>query len=304
MSIEMESPPPTSLADVVDEMATWQRAGAPVPLHPGDVGWHWRFGAEDLAAALRVWRCGGDLVAVGMMDGAELIRMSIAPQVGDDTELATRLLADVTQASHGVAPGGVRAVEARSGAAFRGALSDNGWVADEAWTPLSRDLMGHVEDCGVRVEVVDAGSPDTDPGLRDRVAVQRAAFPNSTFTAARWRTMAAAPSYRRARCLVAYEPQGAPVAAVTVWSAGRGRPGLLEPMGVHQDHRGHGYGRAICVAAAAALQEMGSSTATVCTPGANVGAVATYESAGFRRLSDVTDFRRPDTSSSTTVDHP
>jgi len=44
---------------------------------------------------------------------------------------------------------------------------------------------------------------------------------------------------------------------VTVWSAGPGKPGLLEPMGVHQEHRGHGYGKAITVAAAASLQELG-----------------------------------------------
>jgi ribosomal protein S18 acetylase RimI-like enzyme len=60
---------------------------------------------------------------------------------------------------------------------------------------------------------------------------------------------------------------------------------------VHRDHRGHGYGRAITVAAAA-LQEMGLSTATVCTPSSNVGGVAAYVSAGFRRFPDATDFRR------------
>jgi GNAT superfamily N-acetyltransferase len=47
------------------------------------------------------------------------------------------------------------------------------------------------------------------------------------------------------------------VAAVTVWSAGPGKPGLLEAMGVHREHRGLGYGKAITVAAAAALQELG-----------------------------------------------
>ncbi len=105
--------------------------------------------------------------------------------------------------------------------------------------------------------------------------------------------MATASPYRRARCLVAYDSNEAAVAAVTVWSAGPGRPGLLEPLGVHRDHRGHGFGTAISLAAAAALQEMGASSATVCTPTSNVGAVATYASAGFRRLPPVTDFRRP-----------
>jgi ribosomal protein S18 acetylase RimI-like enzyme len=82
------------------------------------------------------------------------------------------------------------------------------------------------------------------------------------------------------------------VAAVTVWSAGPGRPGLLEPVGVHPEHRGRGHGRAIGVAAAAALRELGSSCAVVCTPSANVAAVATYASAGFRRVDEVPDLCR------------
>jgi ribosomal protein S18 acetylase RimI-like enzyme len=82
------------------------------------------------------------------------------------------------------------------------------------------------------------------------------------------------------------------VAAATVWSAGPGRPGLLEPVGVHRDHRGHGYGTAITVAAAAALRDMGSSSAIVCTRSANLGAVATYRSAGFRQFPDVPDLHR------------
>ena len=178
-------------------------------------------------------------------------------------------------------------VEARFGAAFRSLLRESGWVADEPWTPLRRDLTEDVEDCGLRVEVVDADN------VQERVAVQRAAFLNSTFTLERWHAMAAAPPYRRARCLVGYDERGDAVAAVTVWSAGQGRPGLLEPLGVHRDHRGHGYGTAISVAAAAALRDLGASSATVCTPSSNVGAVAAYASAGFQKLPAVTDFRRP-----------
>jgi ribosomal protein S18 acetylase RimI-like enzyme len=125
-----------------------------------------------------------------------------------------------------------------------------------------------------------------------RAAVQRAAFDRSTFTEERWHAMAAGSAYADARCLVAYDEQDTPVAAATAWSAGPGRPGLLEPVGVHRDHRGHGHGKAISIAAAAALRQMGSSSATVCTPSANVGAVAAYRSAGFRQLPDVPDLRR------------
>ena len=60
-------------------------------------------------------------------------------------------------------------------------------------------------------------------------------------------------------------------------------------MGVHREHRGLGHGRAITLAAAAALQELGSSSAMVCTPSSLVGAVATYKAAGFRPLPEVRD---------------
>ena len=110
----------------------------------------------------------------------------------------------------------------------------------------------------------------------DRVAVQRAAFARSTFTAERWHEMSQVPAYARARCLVGYDGQDNPVAAVTVWSAGPGRPGLLEPVGVHRDHRGHGHGTAISLAAAAALRDLGASSATVATSSSNTAAVATY----------------------------
>lgn len=138
-------------------------------------------------------------------------------------------------------------------------------------------------DPGVRIEVV---GPEQ---VSARVAVQRAAFDNSRFTDEQWHAMAAGSPYADARCLVAYDDRGDAAAAVTVWSAGPERPGLLEPMGVHRDHRGRGHGRAITLAAAAALRELGSSSAIVATPSALVGAVATYESAGFRRRPEVRD---------------
>lgn len=284
ISIMLQPVTPDSLDEVAEAVAVWQHDGGPVQLHPGDLGWHWRLGAEELAEAVRMWRRDGQILAVGLVD-SRLIRMAIAPSVDEDDAFASQLLADLSDPERGVLPAGARTVEARFGAAFRNLLRRSGWVADEPWSPLCRDLTAPVEDCGLRVEVIDA---HTAP---DRVVVQRASFPNSTFTLERWHTMAAASPYRRARCLVGYDCGGDAVASVTVWSAGQGRPGLLEPLGVHRDHRGHGYGTTISVAAAAALREMGSSSATVCTPSSNVGGVATYVSARFQRLPDVTDFR-------------
>jgi len=175
----------------------------------------------------------------------------------------------------------------RFGDRLRQLLAEAGWVDDEPWTPLVRDLAEPVADSGLRIEIV---RPEH---VAERTAVQRAAFERSTFTDERWHAMASGPAFADARDLLAYDEDGVAVAAATVWSAGPGRPGLLEPVGVHRDHQGRGYGTAITLAAAAALREMGASSATVCTTSANVGAVATYRSGGFRQLPDVADLRRP-----------
>jgi len=128
------------------------------------------------------------------------------------------------------------------GALVQDLLFADGGNTDEPWTPLRRDVTEPVEDPGVRIEVIGAEQ------VHVRTAVQRATFDGSTFTDERWHAMAAGLPYADARCLVAYDDQGNAVAAVTVWSAGPGAPGLLEPMGVHREHRGHGYGKAITVA--------------------------------------------------------
>jgi ribosomal protein S18 acetylase RimI-like enzyme len=289
MAITLETATPASLDEIVEELARWQQHGAPVQLHPGDLGWNWTHGAEELAAAVRAWRRDGQVVAAGMVDDdSGLIRMAVAPSVDTDEEFAARLVADLSDPAQGVLPA-AGFVEARAGTAFRERLHSSGWVADEPWTPLVRDLSAPVEEFGLRIESIDAQNIRDDI-LVDRLAVHRSAFPKTSLTQERWQTMAAGAPYRRGRCLVGYDSAGNAVAATTVWSAGEGRPGLIEPLGAHQDYRGHGHGRAITIAAAAALQELGSSSVTVCTPSSNVGGVAAYVSAGFEKLPDVTDF--------------
>lgn len=283
--IVMETPRPGGLRAALDALRGWQEDGAAVQLHPGDVGWFWRFGEATTAAALRTWSRAGRPLAVGLLDGPRLLRLAIAPDAQDDGALAHRI-ADDLQPGPGVLPPGEASVEARSGDLLRRVLVARGWVLDEPWTPLRRDLASQVEDVGLRIEV--AGPEHVDV----RAAVQRAAFPGSTFTPERWHAMAAGPAYADARCLVGHDAAGTAVAIATVWSAGPGRPGLLEPMGVHPDHRGRGHGLAITLAAAAALRELGSSSAVVCTPSDNAGAVATYEAAGFVRQPESRDLRR------------
>lgn len=282
----MEQPGADRLHEVVGVLRGWQHEGAPMQLHPGDLGWCWQHGAEATAAAVRTWRRDGRVLALGMLDGPELMRLTAAPDLRRDEGLARRLVADLDDPGRGVLPVGGVSVEAPTGARVAELLSGGRWRTGEAWTPLRRDLAEPVENPGVRIEVIGPERAHVP------TAVHRASFGSPRFTDERWHAMAGGSPYADARCLVAHDDRGEAVATVTVWSAGPGRPGLIEPMGVHGEHRGHGHGRAITLAGAAALRDLGSSSAVVCTPSSNVGAVATYASAGFAALPERRDRTR------------
>jgi GNAT superfamily N-acetyltransferase len=283
MTIWLGTPGVDGLAGVAQKLAEWQRDGGPVQLHPGDLGWFHRFGAEHTANSMRVWERDGETLAIGLLDEPDMLRLALAPTAVEDEELAQQLVADVVP-ERGVLIEGTVYIEAPMGARVQDLLFKDGWDLDQPWTPLRRDLADPVEDPGLGVNVI---GPDDAPV---RTAIQRASFDGSTFTDERWHAMAAGAPYGSARCLVGRDSRGEAVAAVTVWSAGPGKPGLLEPMGVHRDFRGNGYGQAITLAAAAVLRDdLGASSATVCTPSFNVGAVATYRAAGFEALPETRD---------------
>jgi GNAT superfamily N-acetyltransferase len=268
-------------------------------LHPGDLGWYSMRGPEATARAVRAWSRGGELIAVGLLDGPDgLLRLALDPDVRDDEAVAQQLCSDITDPARGVLPDGEAVVEGRGAAALERMLLSHGWQLDEPWVPLHRDLSDPVPDTlvtkvGLRVEVIGPDRADT------WMQVHWSAFKGTPFGAAErrdvvdgWSTMMDGPFAERGRSLAVLDPDGRTVAVAGVWSAGRGRPGLIEPMGVHRDHRGRGYGAAVCEAAASALRQLGSSSAIVCAESSNVGAVATYAAAGFTADPPVSDLLR------------
>jgi ribosomal protein S18 acetylase RimI-like enzyme len=281
MAIEMSTAGVGELGEVVGVLREWTREGVPLQLHPGDLGWFWRFGIDKTAAATRIWRRDGEIVAVGMLDEPDWVRMSIVPEAQRDEELAQRIVADVTAPETGVLIEGKVFVETPMGALVQDLLFKEGWNADEPWIPVRRDLTDPVPDAGVRVDVIGAEE------AHERAGVQRASFDGSTFTNERWFAMADGLPYDDAQCLVLRNDIGESVAAATIWSAGAGRPGYIEPMGVHRLHRGRGYGTAMVLACARAMRELGASSIYTCTPAFNVGAVATYQAAGLEPLDEI-----------------
>ncbi|MEU9250393.1 GNAT family N-acetyltransferase [Streptomyces sp. NPDC048270] len=286
MTIVLNEPGVDGLTGVVDALRVWQDDRTPLQLHPGDLGWAWALGARRLAAAVRTWSVDGRIIAVGYLDDPDLLRLTTAPDLRQDGDLARRLLADLDDPERGVLPPGKVGLEIPDGALLREVLLEAGWIPDEPWTPLRHDLAEPVKDSGLRIEVA---GPQT-AGVR--TAVHRSAFSSPAFTEETWHVLAAGPVYADARCLIGYDDQDNAVAAATVWSAGPGRPGLLEPVGVHADHRGRGHGTAISVAAAAALREMGASSALVSTPTSNAAAVAAYRAAGYEPSPERLDVSR------------
>ncbi|NIK60284.1 GNAT family N-acetyltransferase [Kribbella shirazensis] len=281
MVIELRVAGAAELGEVLGVLRGWQREDVPLQLHPGDLGWFWRFGVERTAAATRIWRRGGEIVAIGMLDEPDWLRLSIAPDAQRDEELAQRIVEDVSAPAAGVLIEGKVYVETPMGALVQDLLFKDGWNADVPWVPLRRDLGDPVPDPGLRVGVIGAEE------AHERTGVQRASFDGSTFTDERWFAMSDGLPYADARCLVLRNKIGESVAAATVWSAGEGRPGYIEPMGVHRLHRGRGYGTAMVLACARALQELGSSSIYTVTPATNVGAIATYQAAGMQALDEI-----------------
>ncbi|MEV7655816.1 GNAT family N-acetyltransferase [Streptomyces anulatus] len=283
---------PADTGPALRALRAWTPPDAPSgSLHPGDVGWlmrrddatvflwtdaqpsaHAGAGAGTQPSAQTSARTEGvptttaAPVAVGFLDGP-VLRVTAAP----DADLGA-LAADAEDL---LVPGN----DATDG------LPVPGWEPDTeepwlvfSWTP---------EPVSSRAVLV------TESDLDDRALVHRAAFTGSTLTTDHWRTMKKSPAGHLAVETLVRTPAGEPAAAATGWFGGTGRCGLLEPVGTHADHLGHGYGRDAVRGACAALADRGASAVAVLTPAGNEAAVALYKSAGFTVVRENLDWTRP-----------
>lgn len=198
VTITLSTPDVGDLDDVVRALRGWQHDASPIQLHPGPLGWYWQFGAA--AIAVRTWSRDGQLLAIGFLDGPGVLRITVAPQIWHEEELAHQVIADVSDPQRGVLPAGRVSIESPDGTRVRDLLSDVGWNAGEPWTPLRRELTVPVERSGLRVEVT---GPRQVP---DFTAVHRSAWGSPRFTDELWHVMAAGLPYTDARS--AYEAAG------------------------------------------------------------------------------------------------
>ncbi|MGV0111897.1 GNAT family N-acetyltransferase [Arthrobacter sp. CP30] len=238
MDIDLRTPDIDELSRVSRALYDWQSDSGPLHLHPGDLGWYSLRGPAATAAATRVWSRGDTALAIALVDGPQLLRFAIDPALRQDEALARRIVADVSEPATGVLEAGSATIEARGASALSGRLAKEGWLPDEPWTPLRRDLTAPVDVADLRVETVEPA--DTD----EWVAVHWSAFRGAPMPEDRvrsfvrgWQAAAKAPFFGSVRILSLHDDSDTvpvAVAVAAVWSAGVGRPGLIEPMGVHQ----------------------------------------------------------------------
>lgn len=295
MSVELTTPLVEDLPRVIAALATFQGDDtAAAQLHPGDLGWCMGDGAAAVARLLRVWSRDGCPVAIGLLDavtGASVIRLAVAPTVREDETVAARIADDL--GGRDLLSREAASAEVRFGSALQQALRERGWNDGDGWACFTLDLSCPLPSHPLRQVVVDGSVPRAAPDavVRDMVRAHRAAWKRSTLTVEKWHEMAVGPAFRQGRWIVLYA-EDVPVATAAVWSAGPGRPGLIEPLGVDRDHRGQGYGRAIVNACAAELGDMGASSMRVATPVTQWPAVPLYATT-MRQLPDVPDLNRP-----------
>ncbi len=219
-----------------------------------------RLGREHVAASLVEWRASnGDTGAIALRDSNSSWWFATDQVLFADRSLATAIAdwADSIQGDEPLEIGGpwVPAV-------WRQVFAERGFEATtDAWAQLWNPLG-----FAAIVDVPGVETTSDDRSIAARVAVQKAAFVNSTFTVEKWHAMASGPSFRRELDLLARNDAGEPVAAVTAWLAGVGKCGMLEPMGTHPEHRRQGHGRRVVLAACAALGESRGKRCLCCNP--------------------------------------
>lgn len=248
-----------------DSLATGMQAG--------DFGWLQRNGAEWITRNFLVCvDASGDILAVGFREGDNGLWLQIDPEHLFDAATAREIVDGVQEVglrdvSGPAAPSAVRAELARRGAT----IDPEPWP--HLWKPLSDADV--VNSPGVL-------STSTDALIAERIAVQRSAFANSTFTREKWEMMARGPLFRPTLDLVALNDVGAGVSALTAWLADGALCGVIEPMGTHRDHWRQGHGSRVLRASFATLRRMGADGVRVGVVRENTAAIAAYTSVGFR----------------------
>lgn len=264
----------------------------PATWHPGDLAWrlatHIEGGPFAASADMRLWREGGDVVAMAWFYGRGDCRFDV---VGDAVPLGDILAwADAHMGAAGGRLGDALEVDAFDTDTARGAaLRAHGFAPAQTHTVLLRLDIARASPLslpsGYRFD--DCCSVDIDA----RVAAQRSGWDDlsqiglpdarSSFTRPKYDAVASAPNYDPALDLVVRDASGAIVANATCWADAESGEGTFEPVSVVTAHRGKGLARALVGEGVRRFGARGLRRARIFTAHFNAPAIAAYQAAGF-----------------------
>jgi ribosomal protein S18 acetylase RimI-like enzyme len=133
----------------------------------------------------------------------------------------------------------------------------------------------------------------SEADIAARVECGHAAFPGSTQTIERYRTVSEAWLYRRDLDRLIVTDDGRVVAFALGWFDPATRVVELEPVGVHPEWHRRGLGREICRATLRAARDLGAERAMIASDRANAAAMALYASLGLTITADIVPYARP-----------
>jgi len=126
-----------------------------------------------------------------------------------------------------------------------------------------------------------------------RVECGHAAFPGSTQTVERYRTVRDTWLYRPDLDFVIGTDDGRVVGFTLAWYDPATRSVELEPVGVHPEWHGHGLGGTICRTALRAARDLGAGRAMIASDRSNPAAMALYASLGLAVTAAILPHARP-----------
>jgi ribosomal protein S18 acetylase RimI-like enzyme len=229
------------------------------PHHIGDLAWgRFMFTAEQSDWPIALWESAGEVVAWAWAQLPDDLRLQVDPA---HSELLPEILAWFDD----LAGDGLREINVLDAQPeLRLVLSRHGYQHQPGAPFFSyhsrqlTDLPDPVLPDGFIARAV-SGEADLD----QRVAVHRAAWNSSKFTAESYHNVTNAWPYRAELDWIVAAPDGRFVANCLIWYDDVNRVGLIEPVGTHPDFRCRGLARAVCDAALQALSKAGADRAVV-----------------------------------------
>lgn len=281
------------LAHMQDAVAEWKERDPCGYLHPGDLP-HRIYNVlrrDDPTEVVRLWDGSAGLAAFCIVSSRDrAFDVQAAPDRGDALAAAVEWAEATLREAHGAGLDKFAGDVWECDTAYLDLLTGRGYRAGRVMYAVTGRRLDDLPP----MQLPDGFAIRSVRGVEEAAAVAEvhARSFDSEWTVDQYRRVMESPGYDAERELVVEAPDGRLAGFTIIWFDPRNRDGLFEPVGVHEDFRRLGLGRALLAAGMARMREAGMETATVWHDFDDPASTALYANAGFRRRGRVVDVYR------------